>query len=172
MLTTLYDRNKDVSNIHEKGEDMIRKISLVILVLAWTSTAAFSMGTIHLFADATSHEISSDISELGTQNVWIVYAPTDEEGLDCIRGLEFMVHWDATHLVQIYSPVFNSFVSVTQGLIRSGISVAFSRDVSIEDGYLFVGYFTLMGLQDIVKWTPLSRLLTPLFKVGEIPRVL
>ena len=61
-----------------------------------------------------------------------------------------MVHWDATHLVQIYSPVFNSFVSVTQGLIRSGISVAFSRDVSIEDGYLFVGYFTLMGLQDIV----------------------
>ena len=129
---------------------MIRVIFTLVLLLVFVPTASYSMGAIHLFADTTSLDISADIAEYGTQKIWIAYTPFDEEGLQCISGLEFMVHWDATHLVEAGGPVFNEIVSRTLGQIRTGISIGLYRELWITEGYFFLGYFPVVGLQAIV----------------------
>jgi hypothetical protein len=128
---------------------LIRALFVITLLLVLVPTAVFSMGALHLFADTTSLDISADIAEYGTQNIWIVYAPSDEEITQCISGLEFMVHWDATHLVESGQPVFNDIVHSTMGQIRTGITILLYRELWISEGHFFLGYFPVLGLQAI-----------------------
>ena len=129
---------------------MSRVIYVLLLFLVVVPTACHSMGAIHLFADTTSLDISADIAEYGTQRIWIAYSPSDEEIYHCIWALEFMIHWDADYLVESGGPVFNEIVSWTLGSIRTGISIGLSRELWINEGHFFVGYFSVFGLQAIV----------------------
>jgi len=109
------------------------------------------MGTIHLFADTTSLDISADITQFGTKRIWIAYSDLDNTGLPCIFALEFMVQWDEPYLVATVPTVFREeYVSFTMGSIRTGISIVLRVEVYLYDDYVFLGYFTVIGLQDIV----------------------
>ena len=129
---------------------MIRVYCVLALFLLLVPTVSYPMGTIHLFADTTSLDISADIAEYGTQNIWITYSPSNDELFQCISGLAFMVDWDAAHLVQAGNPVFNEIVHSTLGQIRTGISIAFVRELWISEGCFFLGYFPVLGLEAII----------------------
>ncbi len=130
---------------------MLKKLLISIILIISSANSSNAAGTIHLFADPNTLDISADIYEYGFLNVWIAYAPTDEEGPGCITGMEFMIHWEPDYLVALNPPVLNEYlVGPTMGEIRTGISIGFLREVYIHDKYFFLGYFTLMGMQDIV----------------------
>ncbi len=69
------------------------RISIMILIFLMASIPAdsFSQGTIHLFADTTSLDISADIARFGIMKIWIAYSDLNNAELPCITGLEFMI---------------------------------------------------------------------------------
>lgn len=130
---------------------MIRASIVLALVIILVPAVSSATGTIHLFADTTSLDISADIAQYGTQNIWIAYSPSDEEITQCISGLAFMVHWDATYLSEYGNPVFNEIVSLALGQLRNGISIALAGELWISEGCSFLGYFPVIGLQAIIE---------------------
>jgi hypothetical protein len=130
---------------------MSRVICAIAVLLMMVPASSYTKGTLHLFADTTSLDISADIAEHGTQNIWIAYSPSEDELFQCATGLAFSVNWDAAHLVQAGNPVFHEIVHSFLGQIRTGISIVLARELWISEGCFFLGYFPVLGLEAIVR---------------------
>ncbi len=129
----------------------MRRIAVVVFVLVFFSSPAFSQGGIYLFADSTSYGISSDIEDQAMKDIYIAYSSNNGQGPDGICGVEFRVFWEADYLITTGAATLYPHIVVDHmGDIRNGIAIVFNRCHGVGRDYLFFGHFTVMALEDIV----------------------
>lgn len=125
---------------------MMKKLSIVVLVLMISSTMAFAHeGSIGIYTSQAASDCDATINPFVQTPLYIMYFASDG-GPDGINGCEFRVDNENPAQVQILPPTWADN-TLANGDILTGIGIVFQTDcIGAGEPLVYIGSFMVLSL--------------------------